>query len=90
MGKCYNLQESRIAKEAKALPPRPSNIITAAMVEEDVASFAAYKKRISDYLLEGVWHEVKDDGSWHFMDGQSVEVVSTMVPMHFRYDYAAP
>ena len=36
MGKCCNLQESRIAKEARVLSTKPSNITTAAKIEEDV------------------------------------------------------
>ena len=84
MGKCYNLQESKISTEWKTMPSRPRNIITAQMIEEDVTSFAAHKVRISDYLLEGLWHTV-EDGSWKFFDGASEgEIKSDLIPMHFR------
>ena len=54
------------------------------MIDEDVAAFAAHKRRISDYLLEGGWHDVID-GVWTFHDGPaSAPTSSTLVPMHFR------
>ena len=86
MVKHYNKQESHNSlRETKALPPWLSIIIIAAMiVEHDVAT---YKKRISDYLLEDV--ERGDTDRWWivvlFIDvHQSVEAVSTTLPMHFR------
>ena len=86
MGKCYSLQESRISTEWKSMPRRPCNIITAAMIEEDVTSFAAHKVRISDFLLEGMWH-TENDGCWTFHDGdigRPTNGDSSLIPMHFR------
>lgn len=66
------------------MPPRPCTVITQDMIDEDVAAFAAHKRRISDYLLEGGWHDVID-GVWTFHDGPaSAPTSSTLVPMHFR------
>ena len=84
IGKSYARQENNIRKEWRSMPPRPCTVITQDMIDEDVAAFAAHKRRISDYLLEGGWHDVID-GVWTFHDGPaSAPTSSTLVPMHFR------
>lgn len=86
LGESWRLQESSIAKEWRFLPARPSTIITKRMVEANVALFAAHKARISDYLLEGIWHTETDDGNWIFKDGanDSVPDETNLVPWHIR------
>lgn len=85
LGKSWNTQESTISKEWSKLPKRTGTIITKAMVESDVARFAAHKRRISDYLLEGCWHTV-EGGNWVFRDGSDdiTPECSTIEPMHIR------
>ena len=86
-GQSFLRCQTRIEKEARRLPPRPNNIITRQMIEENVLAFAAHKKRIADYLLDGCWHE-ENDGNWVFYDCEAtnVERVSpNLRQMHIRY-----
>ena len=86
MGKCYTRQENHITKEWAQMPSRPCSIVTSEMIEEDVALFAAHKRRVSDYLLEEVWHKIDESGNWIFQDGEEVDTPETRIkPMHFRY-----
>ena len=89
LAKNFGNQESTISKEWKGIPSRPATVITQRMIDEDPAAFALHKKRISDFLLDGNWHTVLEDGSWVFKDGESDICNSTMKPMHFRYNTQA-
>lgn len=88
-GASLKQQNGRISKEWNRLIPRRNVIITKAMIEEDVLGFAAHRKRIADYLLDGVWHTVDDRGNWHFHDGEVEEeerVSASLKAMHIRYE----
>ena len=86
MGKCYARQKNHITKEWVQIPSRPCSTITLAIIEEDVASFAAHKRHVSDYLLEDVWHRIDETGNWIFKDGEAVDTPDTTIkPMHFSY-----
>lgn len=63
---------------------RERSVFTKEMVEEDVGAFAAHKKRISDFLNDGAWHHVTEDGSWVFRDSETDKIESSVQPMHLR------
>ena len=86
-GKAFQQQENRISKEWNKLPPRPSTVITKAMINENIPGFSAHRKRIVDYLLDECWHEEDIDGNWVFYDGETnleQRVSLSVQNMHLR------
>lgn len=84
IGKSFTSQENDIKKEWSRMPIRRDSRITLDMIEEDRTSFAHHKLRISDYLVEGIWHTIGGDG-WSFNDGDRSEIISSIPQlMHFR------
>jgi hypothetical protein len=85
IGSAWRIQESSISTEFSRLPQRRQTIITKEMIEENPTLFAAHKRRIADYLLEGLWHE-EQEGHWIFYDGSENDAPSTTTikPMHIR------
>ena len=85
MRKVWRKQESRISKEWKKMKTRNRTVFTQDMIEEDVGGFAAHKQRISDYLNDGSWHHVSEEGAWVFRDAEADSIDSYIGKMHLRY-----
>mgnify|MGYP001791718565 FL=1 len=64
---------------------RNRTVFTQDMIEEDVGGFAAHKQRISDYLNDGSWHHVSEEGAWVFRDAEADSIDSSFGKMHLRY-----
>lgn len=71
-GKSVLKGDSQVSKLYKELPPRQPSKFDAHFREKHRVIFAAHIRRISDYMIQDVWHQ-EQDGCMTFYDSPSCE-----------------